>query len=126
MSEAARYLKNAKEVLSQSPIENDMYIDVKYVQEAFGTAYLAVLKALDAYFLRHGVATKELPQSVDGYQALMKKHLSSHNGKLSKEFNALYNELHIVGYYRGLLTRTPMVKESFKAAKKFIEKVEAA
>jgi len=42
--EALRYLENARELLKKSPIEGDRYEDMKYVQEAYGTAYLAVLK----------------------------------------------------------------------------------
>ena len=127
MSDAIRYFKNAKEVLRQSPIEDDIYTDVKYVQEACSTAYLAILKALDAYFVRHGMPENELPQSVEGYRALLNKHLSTHNGKLNRKFETLlYKELHIAGYYRGLLTRTTLVKDAFKSAKEFIEKVETA
>lgn len=40
---AMRYFENAKELLSKSQIEDNTYTDVKYVQEACGTAYLAVL-----------------------------------------------------------------------------------
>lgn len=126
MSEATRYLKNAKEVLSQSPIEDNTYADIKYVQEACSTAYLAVLKALDAYFMRYGVDKDDLPQSIEGYRTLMNKHLSVHNGKLSKRFDTIYRALHVAGYYRGLLDDVAMVKEAFKSAKDFIEKVEAA
>jgi hypothetical protein len=32
--------------------------------------------------------------------------------------------LHIAGYYRGLLYNTDVVKDAFKAAKAFIEKME--
>ncbi|GAN32314.1 anthranilate/para-aminobenzoate synthases component I [Candidatus Brocadia sinica JPN1] len=34
---------------------------VKYVQEACGTAYLAILKAIDEYLLNKGLNKKELP-----------------------------------------------------------------
>lgn len=62
--EAIRYFENAKELLGKSPIEDDRYVDVKYVQEACGTAYLAILKAIDEYLIRRGVDVKELPQDV--------------------------------------------------------------
>jgi len=42
MREAIRYLQNAKEILSEVPIEGNSYTDVKPVREAFGTAYLAI------------------------------------------------------------------------------------
>lgn len=123
-SESIRYFENAKELLSKSPIEGDRYDDIKYVQEACGTAYLAVLKAIDEYLSKRGVSQKELPQSIDGYRSVLKKYLSSHNGKLTKEFEKLYKELHIAGYYRGLIEDVNALKDIFKSAKVFIDKVE--
>lgn len=45
------------------------------------------------------------------------------NGKLLREFEDLYDELHIAGYYRGMLHSVNVVKEAFKTAKGFIGKV---
>lgn len=123
MKEALRYLENAKEILKTVRVEDNTYIDVKPVQEACGTAYLAVLKAIDQYLIKKGVEEKELPQSVDGYREMMREHLMIHNGKLLKEFEKLYKLLHIAGYYRGLLEDVAVVKDAMKAAKTFIEKI---
>jgi hypothetical protein len=123
MREAVRYLENAKDLLKKSPVDNNRYSDIKYVQEACGTAYLAVLKAIDEYLLKRGVSQKDLPDSVEGYRDMLKKYLSVHNGKLTKDFNSLYNLLHIAGYYRGLLDRVEIVKDTFKITKSFIDKV---
>jgi len=123
MKESLRYLNNAKEILRFAPIEDDAYTDEKYVREACGTAYLAVLKAIDEYLLSKGISKKELPKSVDGYRKALQKHLAIHNGKLTKEFERLYGELHIAGYYRGLLVHVNVIKEIFKAARTFIEKL---
>jgi hypothetical protein len=57
MREMLRYLHNAREILRKAPIEDNTYTDVKYVQEACATAYLAVLKAIHE-FLTKGGATK--------------------------------------------------------------------
>jgi len=122
-SEAIRYFDNAKELLRRSPIEDNTYTDIKYVQEACGTAYLAVLKAIDGYLINKGVDPKDLPQSVEGYRDMLKKYLSIHNGKLTREFDKLYKMLHIAGYYRGLLEDVNVLKDAFKAAKAFIEKI---
>jgi len=119
----AIHLNNAKEILKKAPIEDNAYRDVKPVQEACGTAYLAVLKAIDEFLLRRGVDAKELPQLVDGYRAMIKKYLSAHNGKLTREFEKLYKELHIAGYYRGLLEDVDMIKVALKSARAFIEKI---
>ena len=123
MKEALRYLNNAKEILKSAPIEDNTYTDIKPVQEACGTAYRAVLKAIDEYLISKGVDPKELPQSIEGYRELIKRYLSVRNGKLAREFEKLYKALHIAGYYRGLLEDAAMVKDAFKAAKVFIEKI---
>jgi len=123
MKEALRYLENAKELLRKSPIEGDTYTEPKYVQEACGTAYLAVLKAIDQYLIKKGIDTRDLPQSVDGYRHAIRKHLAPRNGKLTREFESLYSTLHIAGYYKGLLRNATIVKETLNIAKRFIEKI---
>jgi hypothetical protein len=123
MKEPMRYLKNAKEILEKAPVEDKRYADVKYVQEACGTAYLAILKAIDEYLLHRGVGKKELPKSVDEYRKALRKHAGIHDGKLMREFEDLYDELHIAGYYRGMLHRVSTVKGAFDGAREFIEKL---
>jgi hypothetical protein len=123
MKESLRYLENAKELLSKSPIDGDTYLDLKYVQEACGTAYLAVLKALDEHLISKGVDQKDLPQSVEGYRDAIQKYLAPYNGRLTRDFEKLYKALHIAGYYRGLLDDVNALKDYFKVAKGFIEKV---
>jgi hypothetical protein len=125
MNEALRYLQNAKEILRKAPVEDGRYADVKYVQEACGTAYLAVLKAVDEYLINKGFSKKELPKSVDGYRGALQKYLAIRDGKLVREFESLYEELHIAGYYRALLVHVDIVKDALKAAKGFIEKIKS-
>lgn len=123
MREALRYLNNAKEILKSAPIEDNTYTDIKPVQEACGTAYLAVLKSIDEYLVNRGVNPKDLPQSIEGYREMIRKYLSVHNGNLTREFEKLYKALHIAGYYRGLLEDVDMVKAAIKSAKAFIGKI---
>jgi len=123
MKEALRYLQNAKEILQKAPREDKRYTDVKYVQEACGTAYLAVLKAIDEYLLNRGLSKKELPKSVDDYRKALQKYLAVRDGKLLREFEALYDLLHIAGYYRGNLYFVDVVKDGIGAARIFIEKL---
>jgi uncharacterized protein (UPF0332 family) len=123
MREALRCLNNAKEILKSAPVEDDAYTDEKYVREACGTAYIAILKAIDGYLLNKGLSKKELPKSIDGYRKALQKYFAVHDGKLTREFERLYEELHIAGYYRGLLGHVTVVKDTLKAAKKFIEKI---
>jgi hypothetical protein len=123
MKEAIRYLENAKEILAKSPIGDSRYLDDKYVKSACGVAYLGVLKAIEGRLLIKGLTRKELPKKVEEYRKALKVHIAARNGKLIKEFDDLYDELHIAGYYRGLLHSTGAVKEIFKTARHFIEKL---
>ena len=124
MRESIRYLNNAKEILKSVPIEDNTYLDVKPVREAFSTAYLAVLEAINEYLIsKKGFTKKELPKSVDAYRNALQKHIAVRNGKLIREFEKLYDALHIAGYYRGLIYDTDAVKVYFKAAKRFIDKI---
>jgi len=124
MQEALRYLNNAKKILQSVAVEDNTYTDVKPVREAFGTAYLAILEAINEYLLtKCGLTKKELPKSVDAYRNALQKHVAAHNGKLMREFEKLYDALHIAGYYRGLIYDTEAVKEYLKATKTFIEKI---
>lgn len=124
MREALKYLNNAKEILKSVPVEDNVYTNIKPVREAFGTAYLAVLEVINEFLMvKKGLTKKELPKSVDAYRKALQKHLAVHNGKLMREFEMLYDTLHIAGYYRGLIYDTSVVKEALKAAKTFIEKI---
>lgn len=121
--EAIRYLNNAKELLKSAPIEGRFYDDKKPVREAFGTAYLAILEAINEKLIGNGLTEKQLPKSVEEYRKALSKYVSVHNGKLIKEFNHLYDGLHVHGYYRGAIDNVEAVKNYFKAAKEFIDKV---
>ncbi|MBF0564065.1 MAG: DUF5618 family protein [Nitrospirae bacterium] len=121
--EAFRYLDNAREILKGASIEDNLYLDKEPVREAFGTAYLAVLEAINEALLKKGLTRKELPKSVDGYMAAIKKHLSVNNGKLVREFDRLYDSLHIAGYYRGLISNVNIVKDYMKIADAFIKRL---
>src|SRR4030067_2419246 len=119
--EALRYYNNAKKILKAVPVEDNTYLDIKPVREAFSTVYLAILEAINEYLIdKKGFTKKDLPKSVDAYRNALQKHIAVHNGKLMREFEKLYDALHIAGYYRGLLYDVNVVKDSFKAAKEFI------
>ena len=124
MREALKYLNNAKEILKSIPVADNVYTNIKPVREAFGTAYLAVLEAINEFLMvKKGLTKKKLPKSVDVYRKVLQEYLAVHNGKLMREFEMLYDALHIAGYYRGLIYDTNMVKDALKAAKIFIEKI---
>jgi len=121
--EASRYLPNAKDILRSVSVEDNTYTDVKPVREALGTAYLAVLEAINERLIKQGLTKKELPKSVEGYRKFLRKYMAVLNGKLLREFEKLYDMPHIAGYYRGLLYDRDVVKDALKAAKTFIDKV---
>jgi hypothetical protein len=121
MKEALRYLNNAKEILRSVPVDDNTYRDIMPVREAFATAYLAILEAINEHLMEKGVTKKELPKSVDAYRKALQKHIAVHNGKLLREFEKLYDALHIAGYYRGLIYDVTMVKDALKAARAFID-----
>jgi hypothetical protein len=121
--EALRYLNNAKEILKKVPVEDNRYTDTKPVREAFGTAYLSILEAINEVLLKRGLSKKELPRSVEGYRKALQKYVTIHNGKLLKDFEMLYDALHIAGYYRGLIYNVDAVKDYIKSTKTFIEKL---
>ncbi len=124
MREALRYLNNAKEILKSVPVEDNTYTDIKPVREAFATAYLAVLEAINEYLIKKGVMKKELPKSVDAYRKALQKYLAVRDGKVLREFEKLYDALHIAGYYRGLIYDVEAVKAYIKATKGFIDKID--
>ena len=113
-------MSNARETLRKSPLADNVYLDAKYVKTAFGIAYLGVLEAVNEYLMSRGVARKELPKKVEEYEKALKKYGGIHNGKLMKQFSVLYDELHIAGYYRGLLRNANIVKDALKNAEDFI------
>ena len=47
------------------------------------------------------------------YRHALQKHITLHNGKLLREFEKLYDSLHIAGYYRGLIYDGNRVKDAF-------------
>jgi hypothetical protein len=104
-------------------VEGKFYTDKKPVREAFGTAYLAVLEAINQALLEKGFTKKELPRKVEEYRKALRKHFAVRNGKLRNEFEWLYEGLHIAGYYRGEILLVHAVKDYLQAAKGFIEKV---
>ena len=58
MKESLRYLQNAKEILAKIPIEDNNYTDIKPLRESFGTAYLAVLEAINEALLKKGLTKR--------------------------------------------------------------------
>jgi hypothetical protein len=122
IKEAKRFLANGKETIAKSPIDGKLYADEKYVREGAGIAYLAALKAMDGYLIGLGVASDQLPKSIDEYWAMKKKYIP-HNGKFTQSLTIAYQHLHIATYYRGVTTLS-VIKEGLQAVKEIIAMLE--
>ena len=117
-SEAQRYFENAKETLTKSIIEYDIYKDKKYVKEGCAMGYVAALSAMDGWLLASNTPKDKLPTSIEGYEKAVRK--IPHNGKLMSALIVVYENLHIFGYYRGGVD-VVMIKSGFSKAKLIID-----
>ena len=121
ITEARRYLANAKNILKNSKVENGFYRDVKYVRMACGVAYSAVLMAIDGYLLKKGKEIRRRRRkSVDDYR----RELSKIDKKMLEYFNAAYNILHLSGYYDGT-NRVSVISDGLKVAHEIINMAES-
>jgi hypothetical protein len=122
ISEAKRFLKNAKEILSKTEIEyGKIYKDPKATREAAGIAYLAALLAIDGYLISKGTPKDKLPTSIDGYMDAVRK--IPRNGKLMANLITAYQNLHIFAYYRGGVN-VDMIKAGIKSVEEIINTLE--
>jgi len=96
--EAARYLENAKMILSEKAGKKDgVYADAKYVKMASGTAYSAALLILDEFLKQKEGLKFVKPTSIEDYTSRVRKY----DKKLMRLLLEVYDELHINGYYHG-------------------------
>ena len=95
ITEARRYLNNAKEILSEKAKKEDGYYqDSKYVKMAGHTAYAGVLVALDSLFGKKSKGRKD----VDWY----KSNLAKSDKKILNAFLSAYELLHLAMAYDGI------------------------
>jgi len=117
-NEAIRYMDNAKEILKKADKKDNTYQDEKYVKIASGTAYSAVLKALDGYFILKQADKKKGRKDIDYYI----DNISKIDKKLLSNLNNAYKILHLSGYYDGI-TNVKVIQEGFELAYTIIEKI---
>lgn len=118
--EAMRYMENAKDVLKKANKHDNIYNDKKYVKMACGTAYNAVLIALDTYVkLKSNIVYSEKDRkSIDFYR----KNIATVDKKLLGQLNIAYEVLHLLGYYDGI-TSVKVLHEGFESANHIINKI---
>ncbi|GHV65358.1 hypothetical protein FACS1894199_05830 [Bacteroidia bacterium] len=118
-AESMRYMNNAKETLQKANKEDNFYADKKYVRTACGTAYNGVLLALDTYFELKGVEMpKKKRRSIEFYTS----HVAQLDRKRLNELNAVYDILHLSGYYDGIQDAI-VVKRGFEQAYSIIDHI---
>jgi hypothetical protein len=122
LKEARRYLANAKDILKKVPVENNRYQDDKYVRTAAGIAYLAPLKAIDGYYLGKKRSDDKMPESIEHYREIVRKH-HPNSRRILDLLDTVYENLHILAYYRGG-TAVKMVKEGLDSVKTIIDEME--
>ncbi len=127
---ARRYLKNAREMLRMSPVDEEagVYDDLKYVAEASGTAYFAALEALKALFMaKKGWSAEEVREQtreIGRYRKIIKElPIGRDKSLLLKLFSAVYTILHLGGYYREMQDKKA-IDDGFEKVKKIIRIVE--
>lgn len=119
--EAIRYYRNARGLLARCRVEDGFYADMKPVQEAFGTAWLAIDKAIKAALVERGISPKAMPRSWDGLREAVAKHLAVRNGKLMSVLNRAYLSVHLGGYYWGDMQTPEMGRSAMDIARRVIE-----
>jgi len=117
-NEAIRYMDNAKDTLKKAGKEDAFFKDKKYVKTACGTAYNAVLEALDCYIQLKGAERKKGKKSIEYYQVTISKI----DKKMLNYLNNAYDILHLSGYYDGI-TDVKVVTRGFDLAYEIIEKI---
>jgi len=121
--EALRYMDNAKEILRTKAAKKDgAYQDAKYVRMACGTAYNAVLIALNAYLKMKGKKIHGKPNNVnaDDYRRALKD-----DKKMLNHYNDTWTDLHCAGYYNGNLS-FKVIARGMKAADAIINAIRPA
>lgn len=116
--EATRYMNNAHKELLLANKNGKVYQDVKHLRIACGTAYLAMLKALDGIFLLRNIPKPKRRPSIEYYQ----HEITNIDKKIMTSLDIAYKILHLSGYYDGL-NHIKTIQSGFKEAENIILKL---
>ncbi|OFY65904.1 MAG: hypothetical protein A3H98_05440 [Bacteroidetes bacterium RIFCSPLOWO2_02_FULL_36_8] len=117
-TESNRYFENGLELLKKSGKNGKYYLDSKYVSSACGVAYKGVIVALKGFLEYRGVKPPKNRGSIEYYH----ENIGKIDRKMLNALNAVYQILHLSGYYDGL-TNIKVIQEGFEEAKFLINKI---
>lgn len=121
--EAARYLANAKEILATKALPNgSFYEDTKYVKMACGTAYNAVLLALDTYLNQKNEAIQKGKYQRKNIKDYKTKLSQMEDREMQNLLNNAYDILHLYGYYDGINNKE-VIDAGIHIAEKILDKI---
>ncbi|MFH1004586.1 MAG: DUF5618 family protein [Bacteroidota bacterium] len=116
--EATRLMNNAHKELQLAKKNGKFYYDIKHLQVACGTAYLATIKAINGIFLLRNIPKPKRHASIEYYQ----HGLNQVDKKILASLNVAYRILHIDGYYEGF-NHAQTILTGFKEAQCIINKL---
>jgi len=118
LDEATRLMNNAHKELLLANKNGKIYQDVKHLRVACGTAYIAMLKAIDGIFLLRNIPTPKRRASIEYYT----DGLAKMDKKMLTSLDIAYKILHLYGYYDGL-NDIVVIKRGFEEAEYIINKL---
>ena len=121
LDEATRLMSNAHKELLLANKNGEIYRDVKHLRVACGTAYLAVLKAIDGIFLLRNIPKPKRRPSIEYYT----DGLAHIDKKMLNSLDNAYKILHLSGYYDGL-NNIKVIKIGFEKAEYLIQQLKQA
>ena len=92
------------------------------LRNSCGKGWMALLESVNAFFVKQGVAERELPDTDRGRRFFAKRYMDR---DLSRDFLALRQTFHIDGYYEGIVEFDDMLGY-FEELEEFIDQVEVA
>jgi predicted HAD superfamily phosphohydrolase len=121
-AEAIHYMDNAKDALKKAGKEDNFYSSKKYVRSACGIAYCGVLVALDTYLELKDV---EMPKKKRRSISFYTQSIAELDKKMLRYLNSIYDNLHLSGYYDGILDAR-IIAAGFEDAYLVIDKIKPA
>ncbi len=121
-------IKEAKDLLAAARTEFDQAQQAKGgaavtgLRNSCGKGWLALLEAVNAFFVKQGVTEGELPDTDRGRRFFSRRYMDR---DMSRDFLALRQTFHIDGYYEGIVEFDDM-PGYFEELQEFIDQVESA